>query len=84
MIAEVECPTRRPDQARRYGIRVSVAASIDQWRADTHRAPFNLTINYVPQGSTFGRVQFGGGQFDYGASDIERLNASGVVACYGA
>ncbi len=47
------------------------ALEIDQWRAETNRAPFNLTINYVPQGSTFGRVQFGGGQFDYGATDIE-------------
>jgi phosphate transport system substrate-binding protein len=47
------------------------ALEIDQWRADTARAPFNLTINYVAQGSTFGRVQFGGSQFDYGASDIE-------------
>ncbi len=47
------------------------ALEIDQWRADTARSPFNLTINYVAQGSTYGRVQFGGGQFDYGATDIE-------------
>jgi len=47
------------------------ALEIDQWRADTARSPFNLTINYVAQGSTFGREQFGGGSFDYGASDIQ-------------
>ena len=47
------------------------ALEIDQWRADTARSPFNLTINYVAQGSTFGRQQFGGGSFDYGASDIQ-------------
>jgi phosphate transport system substrate-binding protein len=47
------------------------ALEIDQWRADTARSPFNLTVNYVAQGSTFGRQQFGGGSFDYGASDIQ-------------
>jgi phosphate transport system substrate-binding protein len=46
------------------------ALEMDQWRADTARSPFNLTVNYVSQGSTFGRQQFSGGSFDYGASDI--------------
>lgn len=47
------------------------ALEIDQWRADTAREPFNLTINYVGQGSTFGRVQFAKNLFDYGATDIQ-------------
>jgi phosphate transport system substrate-binding protein len=46
------------------------ALEMDQWRADTARSPYNLTVNYVSQGSTFGRQQFSGGSFDYGASDI--------------
>ena len=47
------------------------ALEIDQWRADTARSPFNLTINYVANGSTFGRNQFNSGTFDYGATDIQ-------------
>jgi len=47
------------------------ALEIDQWRADTARSPFNLTVNYVAQGSSFGRAQFAAGTFDYGASDIQ-------------
>jgi len=47
------------------------ALEIDQWRADTARSPFNLTVNYVAQGSTFGRRQFVNGSFDYAASDIQ-------------
>ncbi|HEV7525937.1 MAG TPA: substrate-binding domain-containing protein, partial [Acidimicrobiia bacterium] len=47
------------------------ALEIDQWRADTARAPYNLTVNYVAQGSTFGRNQFNTGTFDYAASDIQ-------------
>jgi phosphate transport system substrate-binding protein len=43
---------------------------IDQWRADTARKPFSLQVNYVSQGSTFGRQEFIGGNLDYGASDI--------------
>jgi phosphate transport system substrate-binding protein len=46
------------------------ALEIDQWRADTARAPYNLNVNYVAQGSSFGRQQFSSGNFDYGASDI--------------
>jgi ABC-type phosphate transport system substrate-binding protein len=48
---------------------------VDQWRAETAVAPFNLTVNYQAQGSTFGRNQFSAGQFDYGASDIRYLPA---------
>lgn len=46
------------------------ALEIDQWRADTARKPFSLQVNYVSQGSTFGRQEFIGGNLDYGASDI--------------
>lgn len=46
------------------------ALEIDQWRADTARKPYSLQVNYVSQGSTFGRVGFIDGQLDYGASDI--------------
>jgi len=49
------------------------ALLLDQWRADTARSPYNLSINYVAQGSSFGRNQFTGGQFDYGASDIQYM-----------
>jgi len=47
------------------------ALEIEQWRAETARAPFNLSINYVAQGSTYGRNQFAAGAFDFGASDIQ-------------
>jgi ABC-type phosphate transport system substrate-binding protein len=47
------------------------ALEIDQWRAETARAPYNLSINYVAQGSTYGRNQFAAGAFDFGASDIQ-------------
>jgi len=46
------------------------ALEIDQWRADTARKPYSLQVNYVSQGSTFGRTGFIDGQLDYGASDI--------------
>jgi phosphate transport system substrate-binding protein len=46
------------------------ALEMDQWRADTARSPYNLTVNYVSQGSSFGRQQFTSGNFDFGASDI--------------
>jgi ABC-type phosphate transport system substrate-binding protein len=63
------------------------ALEIDQWRADTARAPFNLTINYVAQGSTFGRSQFGSGAFDFGASDIQymesELGPGGIIQANG-
>ncbi len=47
------------------------ALEIDQWRADTAPNPFNLNVNYVAQGSSFGRAQFTAGTFDFGASDIQ-------------
>ncbi len=43
---------------------------IDQWRADTARNPYGLSVNYVSQGSSFGRQEFIGGNLDFGASDI--------------
>jgi phosphate transport system substrate-binding protein len=43
---------------------------IDQWRAEVARKPYELTINYVAQGSSFGRQQYLNGSFDFGASDI--------------
>jgi phosphate transport system substrate-binding protein len=46
------------------------ALEIDQWRADTARTPYNLSVNYVSQGSSFGRQQFITNNLDYGASDI--------------
>ena len=46
------------------------ALEIDQWRADTARNPYNLGVNYVSQGSTFGRQEFSDGNLDFGASDI--------------
>src|SRR5437016_2185993 len=49
------------------------ALEIDQWRADTARIPYNLNINYVAQGSTFGRQSFTSGRFDFGASDIQYM-----------
>jgi ABC-type phosphate transport system substrate-binding protein len=47
------------------------ALEIDQWRADTARSPFNLTVNYVAQGSSFGRQQFASHAIEFGASDIQ-------------
>ena len=46
------------------------ALEIDQWRADTAPAPYSLKVNYVSQGSSFGRQQFIDGNLDFGASDI--------------
>jgi ABC-type phosphate transport system substrate-binding protein len=46
------------------------ALEIDQWRADTARKPYSLQVNYVSQGSTFGRTEFIENHLDYGASDI--------------
>src|SRR5215831_9097081 len=51
------------------------ALEIDQWRADTARQPYNLNINYVAQGSTFGRSQFTASTFDYAASDIQYMES---------
>ncbi len=46
------------------------ALEIDQWRANTARSPFNLNVNYVAQGSSFGRQEFIANNLDFGASDI--------------
>ncbi len=43
---------------------------IDQWRAEVARNPFNLGVNYVSQGSSFGRQQYIAGNLDFAASDI--------------
>ena len=43
---------------------------IDQWRAEVARKPFELSINYVAQGSSFGRQQYIAGTLDFAASDI--------------
>ena len=46
------------------------ALEIDQWRSDTGRKPYSLKVNYVAQGSTFGRSGYSNGSLDFGASDI--------------
>jgi ABC-type phosphate transport system substrate-binding protein len=46
------------------------ALEIDQWRADTARSPYGLSVNYVSQGSSFGRQAFTNNNLDFGASDI--------------
>ena len=46
------------------------ALEMDQWRADTASAPYNLSVNYVSQGSSFGRQSFSGNNVDFGVSDI--------------
>ena len=33
-------------------------------------SPYNLSVNYVSQGSTFGRQSFIGNNVDFGVSDI--------------
>lgn len=43
---------------------------IDQWRAEVARDPYKLGINYVAQGSSFGRQQYSSGSLDFAASDI--------------
>ena len=65
------------------------ALEIDQWRADTARAPYSLKVNYVSQGSSFGRQQFIDGNLDFGVSDITfqpalRSTTSGASAVAGA
>jgi phosphate transport system substrate-binding protein len=47
---------------------------IDQWRAEVARQPFDLRVNYVAQGSSFGRQQYIGGTLDFAASDIPFLS----------
>ena len=46
------------------------APEIDQWKADTAVVPYNLDINYVAQGSSFGRQSFTQNSLDFAASDI--------------
>lgn len=60
---------------------------IDQWRAEVARDPFNIKVNYIGQGSSYGRQQYINGSFDFAASDIpfqpSELNAlSGDRASY--
>ena len=43
---------------------------IDQWRAEVARKPYELKVNYVAQGSTFGREQYLQGNLEFAASDI--------------
>ncbi len=43
---------------------------IDQWQAETGKAPYSLSVNYNSQGSTYGRTQYIQGSLDFGASDI--------------
>ena len=42
----------------------------DQWTSVVASKPYNLAINYVPAGSTFGRTNYLSGSFDFGVSDI--------------
>jgi phosphate transport system substrate-binding protein len=42
----------------------------DAWTGETAPAPYNLKVNYVSQGSTFGRNSYVNGSLDFGASDI--------------
>ena len=46
------------------------APEIDQWKADTAVVPYNLDINYVAQGSSFGRQSFTQNSLDFAACDI--------------
>jgi ABC-type phosphate transport system substrate-binding protein len=46
------------------------ALEVDQWRADTARRPYNLSVDYSSQGSSVGRQNFVAGLFDFGMSDI--------------
>jgi ABC-type phosphate transport system substrate-binding protein len=44
---------------------------MEQWIADTSKAPYNLKINYNPSGSGSGRQNFADGVIDFGGSDIQ-------------
>jgi phosphate transport system substrate-binding protein len=63
------------------------ALEMDQWRADTASAPYNLSVNYVSQGSSFGRQSFSGNNVDFGVSDItyqnEEISALQAQRCGG-
>ena len=88
IVVGVVAPAAHADGASILGGGSGFAAlEIDQWRADTARSPYNLTVNYVAQGSTFGRTQFAAGSFDYGASDIQypqvELNDLQAKRCQG-
>lgn len=43
---------------------------IDQWRAESARQPLSINVNYVAQGSSFGRQQLIAGNLDFAVSDI--------------
>jgi len=43
---------------------------IEQWRADVAHKPYQINVNYVSAGSTFGREQYIAGLVDFGVSDI--------------
>jgi ABC-type phosphate transport system substrate-binding protein len=43
---------------------------IEQWRSDVSKKPYNINVNYVSSGSTFGRTQYIQGGVDFGVSDI--------------
>ena len=72
----ISVPTRAPSIAHAAGPTLNGGGSsfasleIDTWRAEVKRKPYELTLNYVAQGSTFGRTQYIQGNFDYAASDI--------------
>ena len=46
------------------------ALELSAWQAETARNPYDLSINYVAQGSTFGRSQYISGTIDFAVSDI--------------
>ncbi len=70
-LAGVDTPSAHALPALIGGGSSFAALEIDQWRADTASAPYNLSINYQSGGSTLGREQFKSGTFDFGASDIQ-------------
>jgi phosphate transport system substrate-binding protein len=43
---------------------------LEDWVVQIARAPYNLSVNYVPAGSTVGRQSYIDGTHDYGVSDI--------------
>lgn len=43
---------------------------IDQWSVEVARDPYKLDINYVAQGSSFGRQGYSNGSLEFAASDI--------------
>jgi ABC-type phosphate transport system substrate-binding protein len=76
MLAGVLCPPSSVPRASAAGPGLNGGGSsfakleIDQWRAEVARKPYELGINYVAQGSSFGRNQYIIGALDFAASDI--------------